>query len=468
MEPEELPSDLTSSTRQLHRDAQIQSIDSTPDSKVAVAVTGSEDDAPTLNNVSSNRRANEDNGVYVPPRTREQIVNERIKFVCSCFSHALVGWNDASTGPLLLRVQRHYHVSYVIVSLIFIFAFIGFITGALLIVPLTERLGFGKTFMIGSILPAIGYSLQAAALPFPVYIMSFTVNGIGMALLHSFSNGFVAALKHNSKAKMGVLHAAYGVGALCSPLVATQFAQLPHWSFHYLVSLGLAILNLIVVLVVFKLKTLDECLAEIGQPSVPKSTSQDSTFSQIMRSKSVHLLAFFLLVYVGVEVTIGGWIVTFIVTVRHGGPSSGYISTGFFGGLTLGRVALLWLNRMVGERRVIFLYATLAIGLDFLIWFTPSLIGDAVAISIIGLLLGPMYPIAVNHAGSILPPWILTGAIGWLGAFGHVGSALLPFMTGAVAQRWGIKSLQPLLVILMFILMVLWALVPSHAPRRSD
>jgi len=32
------------------------------------------------------------------------------------------------------------------------------------------------------------------------------------------------------------------------------------------------------------------------------------------------------------KVTIGGWIVTFIIDVRGGGPSSGYISAGFFGG----------------------------------------------------------------------------------------------------------------------------------------
>lgn len=32
------------------------------------------------------------------------------------------------------------------------------------------------------------------------------------------------------------------------------------------------------------------------------------------------------------KVTIGGWIVTYIINVRGGGPSSGYVSAGFFGG----------------------------------------------------------------------------------------------------------------------------------------
>jgi len=57
-----------------------------------------------------------------------------------------------------------------------------------------------------------------------------------------------------------------------------------------------------------------------------------------------------------------GWIVTFIINERDGGPSSGYISSGFFGGLMLGRIILLWVNKFVGEWRVIFLYSLLAIG----------------------------------------------------------------------------------------------------------
>ncbi len=73
-------------------------------------------------------------------------------------------------------------------------------------------------------------------------------------------------------------------------------------------------------------------------------------------------------------------------------------------------------------------YPIILVSLELLIWFTPSLVGDAIS-------------------GKVLPPWILTGAIGWLAGFGQAGSALLPFMTGAVAEKWGIRSLQPLWVL---------------------
>ncbi|KAG6839778.1 hypothetical protein C0991_011729 [Blastosporella zonata] len=88
----------------------------------------------------------------------------------------------------------------------------------------------------------------------------------------------------------------------------------------------------------------------------------------------------------------------------------------------------------------------MAIGLEIIIWLVPSLIGNAVAVSIVGMLLGPMYPIAMNHAGRVLPRWILTGSIGWIAGFGQTGSALLPFMTGAISNKYGIRSLQPLCV----------------------
>lgn len=57
-----------------------------------------------------------------------------------------------------------------------------------------------------------------------------------------------------------------------------------------------------------------------------------------------------------------------------------------------------------------------------------------------------MYPIAMNQASRVLPPWILTASIGWIAGFGQTGSALLPFITGAIASKAGITALQPMYV----------------------
>ncbi|KAJ7927608.1 MFS general substrate transporter [Mycena leptocephala] len=394
---------------------------------------------------------------------RSYALRARLQLFAIYFSMFLGGWNDGTTGPLIPRMQKYYNVGFIIVSLVFVLA-CGFISGSFFNIHLANRLGFGRMVALGALCQVVAYSIQAPAPPFPLFVLSFAFNGFGFAVQNSQTNAYVASL-YNSELYMGMLHASYGAGALSSPLLATQFAQMHHWSFHYLVSLGFAILNVIMLMLNFRFRSQDECLALAGEAVGEISTSDRSNFRQILSLKSVHILALFSLVYVGVEVTIGGWITTYIIDVRGGGASSGYISSGFFGGMMVGRLALLWLNKKVGEHRVLYIYAALAISLELVVWFVPSLIGDAVTVSLIGVLLGPIYPIVMNHAGRVVPRWLLSGSIGWIAGFGQTGSAILPFVTGAIASKTGIRTLQPFLISMMAMLPILWALVPI-APRK--
>ncbi|KAJ6595848.1 MFS general substrate transporter [Mycena vulgaris] len=393
-------------------------------------------------------------------------VRARIHLCAIYMSMFIAGWNDGSSGPLIPRIQKVYNAGFMLVSLTFVLASVGFIAGALINMHWTDKIGFGKMIVFGALCQAISYCIQAPAPPFPLFVLSFTINGVGIAIQNAQTNAYVASIKHNPELYMGMLHASYGAGALSSPLVATQFAQMNHWSFHYLVSLGLALANVISLTLIFRFRTQDECLVLVGESAGETSTSDHSNFRQILSLKTVHLLAFFTLMYVGVEVTIGGWITTYIIQVRGGGASAGYISSGFFGGIMVGRLALLWLNKKIGEQRVMYLYVGLAMGLEFIVWFVPSLIGGAVAVSLIGVFLGPIYPIVMNRTSRVVPRWLLSGSIGWIAGFGQAGSAILPFITGSIASKTGIRALQPLLISLMAVFPILWALVPID--RRID
>lgn len=79
-------------------------------------------------------------------------------------------------------------------------------------------------------------------------------------------------------------------------------------------------------------------------------------------------------------------------------------------------------------------------------WLVPSFIAAAISVSIIGIVLGPMYPIAIHHTTRVLPHHLVSGTVGWMSAFGQAGSAILPFITGTMAAKFGIQSLQPLCV----------------------
>lgn len=81
---------------------------------------------------------------------------------------------------------------------------------------------------------------------------------------------FVINLR-NSSVKMGILQAVYGLGALVSPLVATKFSTMPHWSYHYLVSLGAAVINVVVLCLVFRFQHMDgTCILSFPASSCSK------------------------------------------------------------------------------------------------------------------------------------------------------------------------------------------------------
>jgi fucose permease len=150
----------------------------------------------------------------------------------------------------------------------------------------------------------IAYSIQASAPPLPVFLFAFVFTGMGISIQVSQSTGYVAALQ--SHTRMGIFEACYGFGAFCAPLVATQFANSKRWSFHFLVSLGIALTSIGIAAWVFKFKHQDECLMQIGRDPGEKSANSQSSMRQLLSLKTVHSLAAFAFIYTGTEVTVGG------------------------------------------------------------------------------------------------------------------------------------------------------------------
>jgi fucose permease len=131
----------------------------------------------------------------------------------------------------------------------------------------------------------------------------------------------------------------------------------------------------------------------------------------IAKTPFVHLGGFLAFIYVGIEFTIGSWAVTYIVEVRGGGDDSGYVSSGFFGGLMVGRVLHVFVSWVISEQNAVLVYMVVALGLQVvsraalnreatahpdlqqtfqLVWQIDSILGNALAYSMIGIVLGPM------------------------------------------------------------------------------
>lgn len=123
--------------------------------------------------------------------------------------------------------------------------------------------------------------------------------------------------------------------------------------------------------------------------------------------------------------------------------SSGASSTGFWAGMTAGRLFLPLLTARIGEFPAVLLYLALSGALELIFWLVPSFVVSAISVALLGVFLGPLFPTAIVLVTKLLPRDQHIGSIGFATAFGGSGGAVFPFSEFAFfvrGGRWMMKS----------------------------
>ena len=113
------------------------------------------------------------------------------------------------------------------------------------------------------------------------------------------------------------------------------------------------------------------------------------------------------------------------------------------------------------------IYLALAMGLELVFWLVPQFYVSAVAVSLQGFFLGPMFPSAVMVVSKLLPQEYHVVVIGFAAAFGGCGAALLPFLTGLLAQSQGPAVLQPIILALLGAMLAIWLTFPRLGAKST-
>jgi len=161
-------------------------------------------------------------------------------------------------------------------------------------------------------------------------------------------------------------------------------------------------------------------------------------------------------------------VISFLIVTRHGDPSSvGYVTAGFWAGITLGRFLLSFPARKIGEKRFVYGLVTGAAAFELLVWFVPNVIGDAVAVSIVGLMLGPIFPCATVIFSQLIRGNMQVSGLSVISAFGSSGGAVAPFTTGILAQAVGTFVLHPIAIGLFGVMIACWYSLPAVRKRTE-
>ena len=371
----------------------------------------------------------------------------------------LIGANDGGAGVLLPSFQAQYHIDKATVSLMFLAGTTGYLGAALSSGLLVERLGQRRFLLVGAGAMLLGLTLLVLKPPFAAVLCALLLNGFGSGIIDAGLNAYVAGLPRNSSL-LNYLHAFYGVGALIGPLVASGILALGWgWNNVYLVWAGLCLLVLVGAGLIFP---------RAPAPSAAQAAGSPNVLVAALRLRAVMLAAVFLFIYVGMEVSLGSWSYSFLTEERHQPELlAGWAVSGYWLGLTLGRLVLGRVAERLGPRRLVDV-CLVGVGLGVvLVWFAPIGLVAALGLGLAGFSLGPIFPTTIALLSNLVPERLLASAIGFAVSVGSVGAACFPWLAGNLIERLGLPVLLPYALALTLGSALIWWVLPNRRPQAD-
>ncbi|KAI7550408.1 MFS general substrate transporter [Hortaea werneckii] len=399
------------------------------------------------------------------------------RVLAACLIYFGNGMNDSAPGALIPYIEDYYNIGYAVVSLIWVTNAVGFILAAFFADVLRERYGRATTLMGSECSMIAGYIIAACSPPFPAVVIAYLLLGFGNAINLAMNNVFCGNLA-NPTIILGAAHGSYGIGGILGPIVATALASNGIlWSRFYLVTIGVRL----------------TCFAFggwafWGLETEPTShfhhssndVSDEQSGADIRQTSKMRLLgralqnritligALFIFTYQGAEVAESGWFISYLIDYRNGNPQKvGYVTAGFWAGITVGRFVITHASRKVGEKKLVFGLGAGVLIFQLMSWLIPDVIGNAVAVAIVGLLLGPVCPCAWSLFNHLLTPNIQTTSVGFISSAGSSGGAIVPLITGLLAQTEGTYVLHPVCIASFVVMLICWAGMPRVGKRKE-
>jgi fucose permease len=287
--------------------------------------------------------------------------------------------------------------------------------------------------------------------PYPVLVLCTVAHGFGGGTLESTLNAYLAALPRRV-VLLNILHACYGLGALVGPVLAANlFTHGQSWGTVYLIYAAASLPLLIGYAIVYP----RELPAEAPDPD----ETPTPVFGTALRHPAVLLSGLFLAVYVGLEISIGNWMYSFLTEARgNGALLAGWVVSAFWMGFTLGRFVLSALAERFGVGAAALAWGCL--GASFcaalLVWLVPGVVSASICLVLLGFALGPIYPLTVAVVPQLVTGRLVPTAIGLLVGASVLGGALFPWIAGTLAEGVGLGVLLPFALVLSAFLLANW------------
>ena len=329
-------------------------------------------------------------------------------------------------GPLLPLLASRWAMSDASAGALFTAQFVGQLTTTTMSTAITDRLGAHRMLVGGFALVAVGVG-AIAVLPGSSAWAAVVIYGLGLGCVLPVTNIQVAALAQTRAASaLSLVNVSWGVGAMAWPLVVASLTGL-HAAAP---TTALAVASVAMGCAWLAMPQGDPSstavapLLTAGAPTPPR----------------VVIYGVLILLYVGSETAISGWVAAFARRMGSGAGAWAYAPTAFWSAQTVGRLIAPVLLHRVSEARLLLGSLLSSVVAVLLLSTVATTVGGVIAASALaGVGVAAVFPLLWAGVSRDVAP-SRPSAVGPLFAAGGVGGALLPWMVGVVSTGYGLST----------------------------
>ncbi len=382
------------------------------------------------------------------------IPDRRSVLVISCLIFLSLGIFTAALGPLLPEFSSNNGVSLAAMGSIFTAIFLGALVAQLAAGALSDRVGQMPVLVGAALLLAIGSASLSFSHSFVLTLALTFLAGLGHGAVDLSTNVLIArTYSDRSVSALNLLNLFFGIGAFAGPALSGLF-------FGWLGS-GLPVLWLVALLLLGQTVFV---MRARGQEVVTQPSSAAARVRpRLYHSTALWLFAAMLLLYVGAENGISGWITTYMQkTTAMAYETATLIASTFWIALTGGRlVGALVGMRWSAQRVLSFTLAGALVGGVVLAAGTGVNFVTIVGVVITGFCFGSVFPTVIS---------MTTGtfsdnpgeAVGVVTAAGSIGGMVIPWTQGLLLEQVSARVSMSAIALIIALLVAVFVGLQVH------
>lgn len=366
---------------------------------------------------------------------------ERYILLCCFFVFAVNGLYAMILGSFLPLISDEYGLSDTMSGTLLSAHSLGNLAAGFLAGIIPVYLGRKKAIIFLCSFVVVGFSIMMITGNPVLLILAFLFTGISRGSISNFNNSVVNEVSDSSPAALSFLHSIFAIGALSAPFLVIVSSRLfgeTGWKVAAGVIIALALLSMALF-----------SRIKIDGKTVKKAKVTSYSF---LKLKSFWNGAGILFFYLSAEACINGWMVNYFVDSNLMTTEYAQILASLLWvAMLVGRLLCAYYGDLFKKGTLLLLTCSGTAGFYLLLLSTTNVRLITFAIFGVGFSMAGIYPTIIAAVGKTVRTCPM--ALGTLLVIGGLGAIIMPMVTGALSDAFGIfAGMSAVIVAIVFLL----------------